>query len=42
MFAISKAADLNQSVQGGLLYKSFPFNKSSLDIAALVAVGAAK
>ncbi len=30
MFAISKAADLNQLVQGGHLYWAFPFSNSSL------------
>jgi hypothetical protein len=30
MFAISKAADLNQLVQGGQLYWAFPFSKGSL------------
>jgi len=30
MFAISKAAGLNYLVQGGQLYRAFPFNKVSL------------
>ncbi len=30
MFAVSKAADLNQLVQGGQLYWAIPFNKGSL------------
>ncbi len=29
MFTISKAADLNQSVQGGQLYRAIPFSKVS-------------
>jgi hypothetical protein len=30
MFALSKAANLNQLVQGGQLYRAFPFSKVSL------------
>jgi hypothetical protein len=30
MFVISKAAGLNQLVQGGQLYRSFPFSENSL------------
>jgi len=30
MFVISKAAYLNQLVQGGQLYRTFPFRKGSL------------
>jgi hypothetical protein len=30
MFSISKATDLNQLVQGGLLYWAFPFSEGSL------------
>jgi hypothetical protein len=32
MFAISKAADLNQLVHGGQLYRAFPFSKGSLAV----------
>ncbi len=30
MFATSEASDLNEFVQGGQLYLSFPFSKASL------------
>ncbi len=36
MFVISKDADLNQFVQGGQLYLSFPFSKGSLLYATIL------
>jgi len=30
MFALSKVADLSELVQGGQLYRAFPFSKGSL------------